>query len=159
MAETPNPEPTGRNWLRWLLVASLAINLLVAGAFIGSYASPKSGKERNQTAEMAVGPYGRAFSKEDRSAMRASFEQRRGTFRENRAKMRAFAQSLAEVVRATPFEGDAVRAILTEQRALQIQMQEAGSTIMIERLEQMSPERRAAFADRLEKGVKRFKGR
>ncbi len=73
--------------------------------------------------------------------------------------MRAFGQQLAEAVRAEPFDADVVRAILTEQRALQLSMQEAGSQIMVDRLEQMSPEARAAFAERLESGIKRFKQR
>lgn len=159
MADAPNSAPKPRNWLRILLVVSLGANLLIAGAFIGSSFSGKSGRERNPSAQMPVGPYGRAFSKEDRQALRQSFEARRDTFRENRTQMRAFGQQLAEAVRAEPFDGDVVRAILTEQRVLQLSMQEAGSEIMVERLEQMAPEARAAFAERLESGIKRFKQR
>ncbi|MCY4178752.1 MAG: periplasmic heavy metal sensor, partial [Litoreibacter sp.] len=141
MADTPDPVSKPRNWLRILLIASLAVNLLVAGAFVGAAFSDKGGKkERNPAAQMPVGPYGRAFSKEDRQALRQSFEARRDTFRENRAQMRAFGEDLAEAVRAMPFDAEAVRTILTAQRGLQLQMQEAGSEIMVERLEQMGPE-------------------
>ncbi|MEM6594992.1 MAG: periplasmic heavy metal sensor [Pseudomonadota bacterium] len=160
MADTPPPASKPRNWLRLLLFASLSVNLLIAGAFIGSSFAGKDRKgERNLAAQVPMGPYGRAFSKEDRQALRQSFEARRDTFRENRAQMRAYGEELAAAVRATPFDADAVRDILTQQRGLQLSMQEAGSDIMIERLEQMSPEARAAFAERLEKGIRRFTSR
>ena len=76
MADTPNPAPKPRNWLRIVLVVSLGVNLLIAGAFIGSSFSEKSGREKNSSTLAPVGPYGRAFSKEDRQALRQSFEAR-----------------------------------------------------------------------------------
>ncbi len=143
-------------WMRILLVASLAANLLIVGVVAGAMWSggPKTVKRDPGGRGIVAGPYGRAFSKEDRAEIRRSFEERKPWFDETRRKMRGFGQEIATAVRVEPFDGDAIRAILVRQREIQNALQDEGQNLMLERVEAMTPEQRAAFADRLEKALR-----
>jgi hypothetical protein len=49
-----------------------------------------------------------------------------------------------------------VRAVLVEMRARTIKRMDMGESLMLARLEAMSPEARVAFVARLNRGVERF---
>jgi len=160
--------PTGSNpkqksekpWMRILLVASLGLNLAVAGMFVGAKLSGGDPSKWDRGRDNAqLGPYGRAFTKEDRAALRQNMGAREGRFRTHRQNMRAAATALIETLRAEPFDIDAARAVLATQRSAQIALQDEGQDLMLNHLANMTPEARAAFADNLEKGLKRRKPR
>jgi len=155
---TDDATPRKRNWGRWLLTGSLALNLALVGAMIGAHVSDRKGPpgaEREMQGSF-VGPYGRALSKEDRRAIRQSLIARGPKLREKRGEMRRIVEEMAQALRADPFDPQAVSAILDRQREVQYRLQDTGREVLIERLTQMTPEARAAFADNLEKGMKRM---
>lgn len=156
-----NQPKQGKPWTRILLVVSLGINLLIAGAVVGAYVT--GGGERRAgndgPRDNWAGPYGRALSKEDRAEMRKSFEGRRSWFRDTRRQMRGFGTEMAAAVRAEPFDPSVVKDILDRQRAVQSSVHGEGQALLIERLTDMSPDQRAAFAEKLEKGLRRNKAR
>ncbi len=154
------PQNAARPWMRILLVVSLGLNLATAGMVVG--AKLAGGDHRNWSRggeDARIGPYGRAFSKEDRALLRRSFGARQEAFRAHRKTMRAAAAALVETLRAEPFDIDAARAALATQRSAQIALQDEGQEVMLAHLANMTPEARAAFADTLEKGLKRRKPR
>ena len=158
--DAPQRKTAGTPWMRILLVISLGLNLAVLGMVIGAKMSGGDQRNWNRGGEDArIGPYGRAFSKEDRAQLRRSFGAREKNFRAHRQNMRAAATALVETLRAEPFDIDAVRAVLATQRGAQIALQDEGQEVMLNHLANMTPEARAAFADNLEKGLKRRKPR
>ena len=52
-----------------------------------------------------------------------------------------------------------VRRLLADQRSVAQGRQELGEVLLLNRLEAMSAEERAAYADRLEKGLRSFRKR
>lgn len=149
-------------WARILLVASLALNLLVAGIVAGAVLSgggKDRGGERRAERSLPIGPYSRAFSKDDRAELRRAFEERKPWFDDRRDAMRGFAQELAQVVRAAPFDPAALRDVLDRQSALQSAIRSEGHSILTERLTAMTDAQRQTFADRIERGLRRGKKR
>ena len=144
---------------RILLVASLALNLLVVGLVAGSWLSGGDGKgkgnERHAEHSLRLGPYARAFSKEERAELRRAFEARKPWFNERRQAMRNFAKELVVVVRTAPFDPDALAELLERQNVLQTAVRAEGQTILAERLTAMTDAQRKSFADRIEQGLKR----
>lgn len=150
---------SGNRGMRLLLAASLGVNLLVAGIFAGAHFSGKperSGAQRDHRS-LPLGPYGRAFSKEDRAELRKAFGGRKDWFAKSRSQMRAFGQEMVTAMRAEPFDAGAVEDILNRQGALQTQFQTEGRTLLVDRITAMTADQRAAFAEKLEKGLKRGK--
>lgn len=150
--------PRKRNWGRWLLTGSLALNLALVGAMVGAHFSDRKGspKGEREIQSSFVGPYGRALSKEDRRAIRRALLTRAPSLKEKRGEMRRIVGELSEALRAEPFDPEAVNTILDKQREVQFRLQDTGREVLIERLTAMTPEARAAFADNLEKGMKRM---
>ncbi|MEM9583404.1 MAG: periplasmic heavy metal sensor [Pseudomonadota bacterium] len=153
MTET-TPKPTPR-WMRLLLVLSLGANLLVIGAFLGAKLSggAPSGKAERGAHQMSLGPYGRALSKEDRAALRAAFSDRRPWFKQSRQQMREIGRELVAAMRMTPFDLAVVEQLLSKQSEMQSAFQAEGRGLLLERIEAMTPDQRAAFAEKLEKGL------
>lgn len=152
---------SGRPWTRILLVVSLGLNLAVAGVFLGARLSddPPRKSDARASQDMSIGPYGRALSQEGRTAMREAFAARRSEFRKSRQQMRALGRDLIIAMQSEPFDLSAVEDILTQQGALQSAFQMEGRSLLLEHIGTMTSEQRAAFADRLEKGLDRGKRR
>lgn len=154
--EKPKPGPSKT---RILLIVSLAANLLVAGVVAGAFFSggpEKRGPGRGYS-NLPLGPYGRAFSKEDRADLRAAFEARKPWFDKSRRQMRGFGKEMAAAMRAEPFDAAAITDILARQSAVWGEIQAEGQKLFVERVSAMTPDQRAAFADKLEKGMNRGK--
>jgi len=157
MAET---ERSGAR-MRLVLVASLALNLLVAGLVIGNLLAERGRDDRrNSTAERVLRdignvPFVMALEREDRDDLARALIGRRDELRENRARLRDRFEAVLAVLRAESFDPDALRTLLAEQRSTLIERQRLGEDLLIERLEQMSPAERAGYADRLDKSLRR----
>lgn len=156
-APTPAPAPQKpRRALRWLLIASLGLNLLIMGAVVGAIVSggPKRGGPPGE--RMISAPYVDAFDREDKRAMRqvmrAQLPPRREMIAQNMADYRAF---LAEL-RADSFDQTAALAIMERQLARASETVKLGRALSIERLGAMSAEDRRAYADRLEERIARI---
>jgi len=162
-APDPQPGPDQKSkkpWTRILLVFSLGLNLAVAGMFVGAKFAGGDHRDWDRGTEDArIGPYGRAFSKEDRAKLRLTIGARAFRFREHRQNMRSAAAAFIETLRAEPFDIDAARAVLATQRSAQIALQDEGQELMLNHLANMTPEARATFAENLEQGLKRRKPR
>ena len=162
MSDAPAPRAPGR-WLKTALVASLALNLAVAGLVTGALLGERRDQRRPPAAEMArdlgLGPYTRALETDDRRALGEAVRARvraAGGPRAIRAEIRQdFAQVLG-AIRAEPFDADRVAALIAAQGARAEARRDLGAALLVERLAGMDAERRAAYADRLEAGLHRF---
>jgi uncharacterized membrane protein len=157
---TPPPAaaapPTSGRWMRILLVLSLTANLLIVGLAAG--AAWRHGGERGGR-DFGFGPLTEAMSFTDRKALRDAFLEKHPDARAERRAMRADFEALIVALRAEPFDAAAVESAVATIARRNAELLETGRNLVVAHLAAMTAEERAAFADRLEKGLRRKGGR
>ena len=148
-------------WVRALLVASLALNLAVAGLAAG-WALRHGGDHAGHhpaRLDMAGGPLTRALSDEDRRAigreMRAAWRARAGTGPDIGESFDALVADL----RSVPFDADRVAIQMRAQRDGFAARFEIGQAVLLTHLAAMSDAERAAYADRLEAQIAEYRAK
>lgn len=136
-------------WRRWLLVVSLGLNLIVIGLVAGAVLRGGPPGHAAPRFDLTVGPLTRALDEGDRREMRAALERNRPFQAADRAAMRQDFSEMVTLLKADRFDADQFRAVMTRQRARLAGVQEVVLDEFIQRIEAMSPDARAAFADRL----------
>lgn len=153
MAPPPPPlppaAPAAPRWMRVLLVASLALNLLVAGLLLGDALAGGGPGRGPRPADLALGPVARALGAEDRRAILRDLRGHPGLRPLGRDARDAGLAEIVAAVRAEPFEPQRLRAALAAQSERMAGAHEAVQEALLARLSAMTPEERAAFADRL----------
>ncbi len=156
--ELPRPK---RRWLMPTLLISLAINLLIVGIVVGFAISPKGHRNADRAgghARSIIGePFVRALPQADRQALIKAIGAERGRLRENRAALRDRFEALLVALHADPFDADAISQLLGEQQSVAASRQRIGEGLLIERLTAMSPDERAAYAERLAHALRRLR--
>lgn len=151
---TPAPPQRSLRGLRIALGVSVALNLLVAGVVAGAILREGGPRDR-MVRDLDLGPFTEALSQADRSAIRREFVARMPEFREARHAMRGEFRDLLALLRAEPFDPEAMRQVMAGQRARMQERVDLGQDLLLQRLEAMPPEARRAFADRLEERLRR----
>lgn len=146
-AGTASPRrPRGERWKTWALVLSLGLNLFVAAAVLGAGL-----RHHREGRDVRFGPFTAALSGEDRAALRDAFLAAAPDARDHRREMAADMSRLAELLRAEPWDAAAAAAVLDRQGARAEERFALGRRLFLERLGRMTPEARAALADRIER--------
>ncbi|KPA21913.1 hypothetical protein shim_17980 [Shimia sp. SK013] len=153
---TQTQEKKQRKPLRGLLVASLAVNLAVAGVVGGAFLSHKRFDGDGPKASERFGtPYVQALSREDRRkvgrAIRNSYREEGIGVIGNKA---LYAQTL-EMLRAPTFDPQALSAVLAEIDTAAEGRRTLARDQLVARIESMSPQERAIYADRLDEMLRR----
>lgn len=143
------PAAPVRRGLRWLLIASLGVNLLVAGVVVGNLASGPMGR-REPSVELALGPFARALDPADRRAIARDLLERADLRDLRRAERQADLTALAAILRTEPFDREAVAAMMQAQREKVRTLEAEVEAALLDRLVAMTQAERAAFADRIE---------
>ncbi len=139
---------------RGLLIGSLALNLLVLGVVAGTVFKG-NGPGGSQRVDLTAGPLTRAMEGERRDAVRAALRESGAFERRDRSEIRQDMQVLLATLRADEFDEVAFRDALSRQRARLQSGQNAVLDAVTAQIEEMAPEERAAFADRLEDQARR----
>lgn len=152
-----------RRWLVPVLVISLAMNVLVAGVVIGAVVSG-GGKHRGTNdggpARGFIGePFLRALPQDHRRALAQGLRENPREIQETREALRERVQNLLAVLRTDPFDAETAARLLSEQRALVVDRQKHGETLLLDRLSSMTAEERADYADKLENALKHLNRR
>lgn len=142
--------------LRWALIGSVALNLLVAGVFVGGMLGHERHSPRLVVGDVSLGAFTGALSREDRAALRQAAQERGTQFRDMRKQARSDMTALIAALQADRWNRAAVEQILARHKARTIERVDIGETMILNRLDAMSPEARHAFAERLLKGAERF---
>ncbi|WP_424939663.1 periplasmic heavy metal sensor [Aliiroseovarius sp. S253] len=161
--QTPTSEPRPpRRWMRFVLVASLTLNLLVLGLVAGAKFSghrgddfDHRGPERGAIRDLGFGPIAKALDRKDRRDIGRAFRKESGSFKDNRAVLERDFDVLLLILRNDRFDAIAFEATMTEQADRLRQRGETLRKLVVERIGAMSAEDRRAFADRLESAVDR----
>lgn len=148
------PAKTGR-WMRWALVVSLAVNLLVAGLVIGAVVSgppERSGANRNR--DMSL-PYTRALDRDDQRAVRRTMLRDLRAQSDDGGPIADYRQAL-RLLRAEPFDAAAFMALQERQASRARDRFAVGQRALTAHLQDMTPAERAAYATRLEGEIARL---
>lgn len=151
MTDTDKPV-TGpmRRPLRYLLIGSLALNLLVFGVLVGALVSGRGGGGPFRGIDLALGPVVAALDEADRRAIRADLHERDAIPRPSRHDRETAFANLVAALRQDPFEPAPLSSLLDGLRARAEAAQAAGQEALIARIVTMTPQDRSGFADRLE---------
>ena len=157
MSEQPQTPRRGmKPWLRVVLILSLGLNLLIVGVVVGGIARSLNDEMRPPRLDSMAGPLTRALSRDDRKALGHALRESYRDNRPSRAQMRAEFDGLIADLTAEPFDPEAVAARLARQRGIVSDRLELGQRLLLDRLEEMSPAERAAFAGRLRDTVRKI---
>ncbi|PTV96661.1 heavy-metal resistance protein [Rhodobacter aestuarii] len=166
--QTPTPAGTQgrlRGGTKVVFILSLVLNFLVIGVVAGGVIGHMRGEppprvlDRDGPDQLSFGPLGGAFTREDRIEMRRAAEGQGRDFGAMQGQMRSDFERLDAALRAQPYDEAALHGVLTEMRARTLERIEMGEQVMLSRIAAMSDEERAAFADRMQRGVERFQRR
>jgi uncharacterized membrane protein len=154
---------TGRTkpWVRALLVASLALNLAVAGLAAG-WALRNGGDHAGHhpsRLDMAGGPLTRALSDADRRAIGRAMRDAWRSRTNNGPNIGESFDALVIDLRAVPFNADRVAAQMRTQRDGFAARFEMGQEVLLTHLAAMSDADRAAYADRLEAQIAEYRAK
>ena len=152
--ETKPVTPAPRNRWRMAFLVLAALNLAILGLVAGA-ALRDGGPRDRMVRDLAFGPFTEALSPEDRKALRQGFLQKMPDFRADRMAMRADALALLGALRAEPYDPAALRAALDQVQGRMQARVGLGRDLLLERIDAMDPAARAAFADRLEQGLRK----
>ena len=143
---------TPRKWTKVLLIVSLALNACFIGLIIGVKLTQDG--MRPQGAPSAQGSlYLRALSHEDRHTLGQAM--RSYHTREMRQMDRAGYENALVLLRATPFDPEALEDLMDDQTEASEERLEYAREALIAHLAAMSDAERAEFADALEHALKR----
>lgn len=149
-----------RRWMRVALIASLALNLLVLGVIGGAlFSSGWRHMGHMPHISGAAGPMTRALAEEDRHAIAQQMRQAYRDGRPGRTAQHAAFKSLISDLRAEPFDRSAIEAHMAGIRGMISARVELGQRLLLDRLSEMDPAARKAYADRLEAGWRHHAGR
>lgn len=155
MTEVSRPEPappqgSGSRRLKYALIASLALNLLILGALAGTMYGfgkhhPRFGAGRGEDFGLMglTHRLPKERSKEIRKQLRADRTALRPLVDEVRAARRAAADKLA----ATPFDRAALDEAITAAAEKERALRQAAVTAFLGHAEQLTPEERRMLAD------------
>ena len=145
-----------RSWLGWALAGSLAVNLMVAGAVGGALLSRDGGGGRGAAGggPPEIGVLARALDANGRRTLRQGLRGDSG-LRAGRAAMAERRVEVLAALRSEPFAPERLTEALAAQRAVQSGLADRGFDMLAEVIGSMTPEARAAYADRVEEALAR----
>lgn len=160
MADAMKPKESKRSgWGRAVLFVSLAANLLVVGLVVGAMLRHDrqdwGSNHRPPLRELGYGPYGQALSQSDRREIGKAMMRHSGDLQANRAEFRDQIATLLGALRMRPFDPEMVQNIIAGQQEKLFERQEIGRQLLLDRIEAMNDAERSAFADRLERSLRR----
>ena len=151
--ETEKPAPK-RRLRRWLLPASLALNLLLAGVIVGGMLSHRHDpgpKDRR----FGFGPLEQAVPQEARQKLAPVFERERANMRDAFRELRSARNDMQKAMLGQPYDPDAAARALEEVRDRSAAMQDVMHNLMLAINERLTPEERRQFLDALERPLNR----
>ena len=158
---TQTPPPKSRR-MRWVLIASLAVNLavvgLIAGAAIRGEHRGVSGEVRAramQTRDFGFGPYVAALEHSERRAIGRAYIGKAGRPDKARRDVQSQFESILAALTAEPFDADVFKSMMLVQLDNLATQQRIGADVIADHVAAMTPEARAAYALRLDAALKR----
>lgn len=133
---------------RWLLLASLALNLFFVGVTIALLVrQPAASGPRDRSMSARIERLAQAVPPADAQKIRDEFQANRNAIETARANFDAARDAVRDSLRREPFVADAMRAAAAQRRAARQNYEQVLHGIIIGAAEKMSPEGRRDLAD------------
>ncbi|MCT8159584.1 periplasmic heavy metal sensor [Pseudoruegeria sp. SHC-113] len=147
--------------VKLLLGLSLSLNALVVALALGAVLSPDGPRKGPpRVKDIGANAMVRALPEARQKALREALGNRIGKDgKDARVDLRAISRALQEALRAEPFDVARVDAILQETESRRDAQLAIGREVFLMQLNEMSPEERLAFADRLQEQSRRGPGK
>lgn len=159
--QTP-PKTNRFHWSRVVLAVSLALNLAVVGLVAGAALrhekrdGPDDDHARTmQSRDFGFGPYIGAFEGDVRRDLGRAFSQKAGGRVEARARVQAQFDAVMAALRSEPFDAAMFESLIVGQQSDLAARQEIGARLLAQKVAQMTPDERSAYASRLDDMIKR----
>jgi len=142
--------------LRWLLIGSLMLNLLVVGVGVGAALRfGGDGMMPPAARSLGFGPWSGGLERSDFRALRKAYEGRGQDLRSLWREERADRAALVAALKAEPFDPAALDAVADRMAARNRERMDVGHSLIRAHVVAMSPAERQAFAERLERAMRR----
>jgi len=158
---TPTVTPRGAGKTRWLLIGSLALNLVFVGGFAALWFKGPPGHGRGGASQTAFGlmKFSRDLSPERRDAVRKHLKDARPALKAGQADLRLARAKAAEVLGSATYTAEAMRSALDAVAATDNQLRNMGTDALMKAIGELTPEDRQTLAQswtrRLEREQKR----
>ncbi|MGE0004954.1 MAG: periplasmic heavy metal sensor [Parvibaculaceae bacterium] len=162
-ADTPKRSwfSTWPHWTMFLLVLSLAVNLLIAGAAGMRYFYPERVARWSGASFTQLLP--RRFLSDLPEERRREFldllKSRREVFRDARAGMRDVALRFADALERDPYDAAEATQAIHDFTKLSTQMVDSGTLVTLQIVEKLTPEERLQLAEHVRDRVERMQSR
>lgn len=153
--------PKGRG-LKIALALSLALNLAVVGLVGGAVLGARGGAGEDGRGgapalrTLGLGPFAAALGRDDRAALRARIEADGAPLREERRAIGDALRTVQAALLAEPFDRAAAEAAFAQSRARVVGLQQVGHGALLDQIETMTVDERAALAENLTRMTRRF---
>lgn len=162
MTGTVEEAPRKSSWQKWLLIASLALNLLIIGGAAGAFWSHRHGGRHFghwQGREHGLMGFVRELAPERQGDLRTALEAEREKIKPIRAAVKDGWTETNNVLGTEPFDKEKLNAAMTRMIEAETRIRTAISGALVETAAKLSPdERQKLKAWREKKGMK-FGGR
>ncbi|MDX2308442.1 MAG: periplasmic heavy metal sensor [Hyphomicrobium sp.] len=159
-----DPAARPRRWTKWLLVVSLALNLLIAGGLAGAW-----WHHRNEgPMRWAGGPsdfglmyFSRSLPEERREAVRKLLREGRKSLRDHKSEVTALRASAADALAADDFSPEKFRAAVETVGTSEETRRKGSIDVLMQVVQTLTPDERkrlaAMWKKRIERESRRFK--
>lgn len=153
--DTPNPAPSAERrrfpWMKTLLVASLAVNLLFVGGAAARFfiAGPPERISGSNHMQLIPRKFFGELDRQRRMELLDVFKQHRGEFRDGRKRARVEMVALAAALEAEPYDPAAVTAVVDRFRAESATLMGRGGEVALAFIARLSPAERKLLANHI----------
>lgn len=140
----------------WLLIASLALNLLVVGAIAGALVSGRHRhfggpgghwRDGGMAGELGLMGFVRSLPTERQRALREAADIQRGMLRPLRQAVRAARDETIAALNANPFDAQRLDTALAALATAETQIRTTATAALVKAVSQMTPAERLAFTN------------
>ena len=150
------------SWQKWLLIASLALNLLIIGGAAGAFWSHRHGGRHfghGQGREHGLMGFVRELAPERQGDLRTALEAEREKIKPVRAAVKEGWKETNNVLAAEPFDKEKLNAAMTRMIDAETRMRTVISGALVETAAKLSPGERLKLKAWREKQGMRFGGK
>ncbi len=150
------------SWQKWLLIASLAVNLLILGGAAGAFWSHRHGGRHfghGQGREHGLMGFVRELAPDRQGEIRAALEAEREKIKPMREGVKDGWKETNTVLASEPFDKEKLKAAMTRMIDAETRFRTAISDALVDTAAKLSPEERQRLKSWREKQGMRFGGR
>ncbi len=137
-------------WKSWALLASLAVNLLLIGVFIGRWAAPfhpPPPPPPGVMFEHMIESLGRDMSESDRAILVQVYQSHAGELLAHRSDHLQILDAIRAAISADPFDRDALQKALSAAAAMDAEERSALGATLLDAASRLSPDGRRRMAE------------